>query len=70
MAKHKGGKGNFAGTKPSEDKQPKENPMGDKFNITGRLPGKGWDGTGRVPDIKYPTNVYPTEVYDNHKDGD
>ena len=61
MAKHKGGKGGaFAGTRPAEDKQPKDSPSGGK-----------WDGTGALPkNIKYPTNVYLTNNGDSHKDGD
>ena len=58
MAKHKGGA--FSGTKPAEDKQPKQSPSGGK-----------WNGTGALPkNIKYPTNVYPTNNGDSHKDGD
>ena len=54
----------FKGTDPKEDKQPKEGPHGGH--------GKSnWDGTGVPPkNIAYPTNVYPTDIWDNHKDKD
>jgi hypothetical protein len=57
MVKHKGGA--FTGTKPAEDRQPKQSPMGGK-----------WNGTGILPNIKYPTNVYPTNNGDSKKDAD
>lgn len=50
----------FPGTSPEEDRQPKQGPH-----------GGSWDGTGPIPKgLGYPKNVYPTDVWDNHKDKD